>query len=95
VLTAVGGLWYPSRMKLSIRQIGNSRGLILPKPLISHLKLVDSVELTIERDAVVLRKPKMRARQDWSKASKALAKQGKSGLVWPEFQNRADKTLRW
>jgi antitoxin MazE len=82
-------------MKVGIRRIGNSRGVILPKPLISQLDLGDSVELTVEKDAIVLRKPRRRVRVGWAAAARDLAEKGETGPLWPEFPNRIDKQLKW
>ena len=82
-------------MKTTIRRIGNSKGVILPKPLISQLNLDLEVELTIEQDAIVIRKLRRRARQGWGAAAKLLAGQREHQLVWPEFSNKADATLKW
>ena len=82
-------------MKIAIRRIGNSRGVILPKPVISQLNLSDTVDLTVEDDAVVLRKPKRRVRQGWAEASKRLKERGDVSAVWPTFANEDDKKLTW
>lgn len=82
-------------MRISIRRIGNSRGVILPQPLLSQLSFGESVELTVEDDAIVLRKPRTKVRQGWADDAKRLAARGETGLVWPEFSNAIDKTLKW
>ena len=82
-------------MKTSLRRIGNSHGVILPKPLLSQLNLGTEVELTIEQDAIVLRKPRGRVRQGWSKAGKRLGDRSEHHLIWPEFPNRSDAKLKW
>lgn len=81
-------------MRIGIRRIGNSRGVILPKPVISQLDLGDSVELTLEKDAIVLRKPRRR-RDGWAASARDLAAKGEKGLIWPEFSNQNDKRLKW
>ena len=44
---------------VSIRQIGNSQGVVIPKPLLGQLGLdaKAGVEMTIEDGALVLRRP--------------------------------------
>ena len=82
-------------MKTAIRKLGNSQGVIIPKPLLVQVGLEKEAELTVEDDAIVLRKPKNAVRIGWAEASRRLAKQGDDALVWPEFGNSDDKDLRW
>ena len=82
-------------MKATIRRIGNSRGIIIPKPLISQLDLRDEVELDIEEDAIIVRKARKPVRSGWAKASKRLAESGDHTAAWPPFANKGDKKLRW
>lgn len=82
-------------MKATIRRIGNSKGIILPKPLISQLNLGTEVELTVEEDAIIVRNPKKHPRQGWAQAASHLAEIDDHHLIWPEFANRGDSKLRW
>lgn len=82
-------------MKIAIRKMGNSQGVILPKPVLTQLGLESEAEMSIERDAIVLRKPRTGVREGWAEASKAIAASGDDKLVWPEFGNAADSELAW
>ena len=82
-------------MKTTIHRIGNSRGVIIPKPLLNQVGLADEIEMEVERDAIVLRKPRRNARAGWSEASRELASTGDDALLWPEFGNEADAELKW
>ena len=82
-------------VKAFIRRIGNSKGIIIPKPLLSQLNLGSEVELDVENDAIVVRKPKTRVRVGWAEASKKLAERGDHTAAWPYFGNRADDKLKW
>jgi len=63
-------------MKTTIRRMGNSQGVLIPKPILAQLGLEDEVEMEVENDAIVLRKPQKKVRQGWSDASKAIAQAG-------------------
>ena len=83
-------------MKVAIHRIGNSQGVILPKPLLAQVGLTESeVELTVERDAIVLRKPKKSVRAGWADAAKKLSEAGDDSLVWPEVGSEDDASLKW
>ena len=82
-------------MKIAIRKMGNSQGVIIPKPVLTQLGLESEAEMSIERDAIVLRKPRNAVREGWAEASKAIAASGDDRLVWPEFGNAGDLDLTW
>ncbi len=83
-------------MKASIRKIGNSRGVLIPKPFLAQTGMdVGEVDIQIESDAIVIRKPEKKVRHGWADASKAIAAAGDDGLVWPAFANEGDKDITW
>jgi antitoxin MazE len=84
-----------SAMKMALTRIGNSQGIILPKPFLAQLGLRDDVDVTLNPDSIVLRKPQQRPREGWAEASKALAAAGEDTLVWPGFANADDADLAW
>lgn len=75
--------------------MGNSQGVLIPKPLLAQLGLEDEVEMTVENDAIVLRRPKQKARAGWADASRALAASGDDTLVMGEFPNADDAEHSW
>ena len=82
-------------MLTSIRRLGNSQGILIPKPLLQQLKLEDQAEMRVEGDALVLRRPKNAPRSDWAAASRSVAEAGDDALVLPEFANASDADLKW
>ena len=83
-------------MRASVRKMGNSSGVIIPKPVLNELgmKAGDTIEMTVEAGKVVLAPIKRKPREGWAEASKALAASGE-GLAWPEFSNEDDENLTW
>ena len=82
-------------MLTAIRKIGNSRGIVIPKHFFEELHLDKEVDLVVEHEMLLLKKPKTSVRKDWEKASQRLSLQKDDGLVWPEFSNAADEDLTW
>jgi antitoxin MazE len=82
-------------MLTKIRRLGNSRGILIPKPLLKQAGLEDQAEILIEGNTLVLRKPRKAPRQGWAEDSKRLAAHGEDKLVWPEFANEADVDWTW
>jgi antitoxin MazE len=82
---------------VSIRQIGNSQGIVIPKPVLAQLGL-DSragAEMTVEDGALVLRRPASPARTGWADAARRIAAAGDDELVMGEFGNAEDPELVW
>jgi antitoxin MazE len=84
-------------MEVAIRSIGNSKGVVLPKPLLAQAGLDDQAiaEITVEGGAIILRKPTKPVRVGWAQAAQALAAQGGDELLMGEFGNADDAELSW
>ena len=82
-------------MRITIRKLGNSQGVILPKPLLAQAGLVDEADVRVENGAIILRPVKRSPREGWGEASRSIAAAGDDGLSWPEFGNEGDKDLKW
>jgi antitoxin MazE len=82
-------------MITEIRRVGNSRGIIIPKPMLKEAGLEKEAEIALERGAIVLRKPRSNPRQGWAEASRRIAEAGDDKLIWPEFGNADDGELEW
>jgi antitoxin MazE len=80
---------------VTIRQIGNSHGIVIPKPVLAQVGLEGVAEMTIEAGALVLRKPAKPVRAGWAEAAKKIAEAGDDALVMGEFGNEADADLAW
>ena len=82
---------------VSIRQIGNSQGIVIPKPLLIQLGLnrEAGAEMTVEGDALVLRKPASAVRAGWAEAAQKIAEDGDDELVMGEFGNAGDRETSW
>ena len=70
---------------MTIRRIGNSLGVVIPKPVLVQVGLSARAELTVERRAIVLRKPHRAARSGWAQAAETVAAQREDELLMGEF----------
>ncbi|MGH8116599.1 MAG: AbrB/MazE/SpoVT family DNA-binding domain-containing protein [Rhodanobacteraceae bacterium] len=82
-------------MRTTIRKMGNSQGVIIPKPLLAQVGFEDEAVMTIENDALVLRPVPRSPREGWDEASRRIAEHGDDVLTWPEFANADDRHLKW
>ena len=80
-------------MLTTIRRLGNSQGILIPKPLLRQVGLEDQAELTVDGDSLVLRRPKSEPRAGWSEAAKLIASEKEDHLVMGEFTNEEDTEL--
>lgn len=82
-------------MQTAIKKIGNSAGIVLPKPILAHLRVTagDMIELDLEDGRVVISPAPSHPRQGWAEAAAALAQAGDDEAVWPMFANIGDEDL--
>ena len=84
-------------LQVSIRQIGHSQGVVIPKPFLIHLGWSGETgaEMTVEGDALVLRRPAREVRAGWAEAARRIAAHGDDELVMGEFGNADDEDFAW
>ncbi len=70
-------------MKLRLIQIGNSRGVRIPKAIIEQCDLKDEVELSV-KDGVLTIASAPNLRAGWDTAFRAMAEAGDDALLIPD-----------
>ena len=70
-------------MELSIINIGNSKGIRMPKTILEKCNINDKIELILEDDRIIL-KPETKPRKDWGKAFKKMHENGDDQLLIPD-----------
>ncbi len=82
-------------MQVSLRTMGNSKGILIPKPILEQTGLVDVADLQVNNGVIEIRPVKRNPREGWAADSLRIAQAGEDGLVWPEFANADDQDLQW
>jgi antitoxin MazE len=82
-------------MRTPIRKLGNSQGILIPKPILAQAGLEDEAEMVVENGAIVIRKPRAEPRAGWNEAARAIADSGDDALIWPAFANADDLANEW
>jgi antitoxin MazE len=84
-------------MKSAIRKMGNSHGVIIPKPILEEIGAYpnDAVDVRATKGTIVITPTRRKTRAGWAEASKRLRDAGEGGLAWPEFSNDGDKDGKW
>lgn len=75
-------LWGSGKMKANIIQIGNSRGIRLPKTLLQECGLDEDscVEITTKKNQIII-KPCAGPRTGWAEAFQEMARAGDDRLL--------------
>ena len=76
-------------MKTRLVQIGNSRGVRIPKPMIEEAGLGDEVELRLQKGAIVLMAARS-PRSGWLEAARLLRERGEDYMVDPAVSTHFD-----
>lgn len=84
-------------MKTAIRKMGNSQGILIPKPFLLETGLdVGEVDLQVEKDSIVIRKPKKKAREGWAEACQQIAaKTADQVIAWPLLPKDTSADFSW
>ena len=72
-------------MKSQVRKVGNSHGVIIPKPLLQEIGVAsgDAVDLKVNKKGRLVMSPiRTEPRAGWAEDSKALVQSGETGRAW-------------
>lgn len=75
--------------------MGNSRGILIPKPILEQTGLHDAADLQVKNGVIEIRPLKRNLREGWAADSQRVAEAGDDVSVWPEFSNADDRDLKW
>jgi antitoxin MazE len=82
-------------MQVAIRTMGNSKGVLIPKPILEQTGLLDAADLQVKNGVIEIRPLKRNPREGWAADSQRVAQSEDDAQVWPEFANADDKDLTW
>jgi antitoxin MazE len=84
-------------MRSSVRKMGNSAGMILPKNVLDDLRIGigQQLDLRVEAGRLVASPVREKVRQGWAEAALELRSQEDDLPAWPELANDEDDALQW
>lgn len=82
-------------MEVAIRKMGNSQGVLIPKPILAQVGLESTADLQVRDGVIEIRPVRRNPREGWARDAQRLAEQGEDGLIWPELANASDDELVW
>ena len=82
-------------MEVAIRKMGNSQGVLIPKPILAQLGLEGTADLQVRDGVIEIRAVRSNPREGWADDARRIADHGDDVLVWPELANDGDNDLVW
>jgi antitoxin MazE len=82
-------------MEVAIRKMGNSQGVLIPKPILAQVGLEGSADLQVRDGVIEIRPLRRDPREGWAEDARRVADFGDDGPVWPEIANQGDHELVW
>jgi len=80
-------------MTVSVVQIGNSRGIRLPKNILRELNIRDEAEMIVTNDSLIIKNVKRKPREGWNEAFSQMAKTKEDKLLLNE--NSGSDSFEW
>jgi len=82
-------------MLASVVQIGNSRGIRLPKNVLLELNIEDEVEMTVHNDSLIIKGVERKPRAGWNEAFAKMSKAKEDKLLLNENIDSEDFEWVW
>ncbi len=82
-------------MEVAIRKMGNSQGVLIPKPILAQVGLEGTADLQVRDGVIEIRPLHRNPREGWADDARRLAALGGDAMVWPEVANEGDAELVW
>lgn len=82
-------------MEVAIRKMGNSQGVLIPKPILAQLGLEGTADLQVRDGVIEIRAIRRNPREGWSDDARRLAAQGGDAPVWPDTANQGHADRVW
>ena len=82
-------------MTASVVQIGNSRGIRLPKNILRELNIRDEVEMIVHNDTLLIKNVERKPREGWNKAFSQMSKAKEDKLMLNENIDSDDFEWDW
>jgi antitoxin MazE len=80
-------------MLIPVVQIGNSRGIRLPKNILRELSIEDEVEMEVHDDGLTIKSVEKKPRQGWDAAFAKASETKTTALLLPDYID--DRSFEW
>lgn len=82
-------------MLVSVVQIGNSRGVRLPKSILDQLDISDKLDLEVENSQIILKPVPRHPREGWDSAFSRMNAEGEDTPLIPDEASSKDFEWEW
>jgi antitoxin MazE len=82
-------------VEVAIRKMGNSQGVLIPKPILAQVGLQGVADLQVRDGVIEIRPVQRNPREGWADDARRLAAREGDALVWPEVANEGDDARVW
>ena len=82
-------------MEVAIRKMGNSQGVLIPKPVLAQVGLEGAADLQVRDGVIEIRPLHRNPREGWAEDARRLSEHSDDALIWPEMANAGDSELVW
>jgi antitoxin MazE len=84
-------------MRSALRKMGNSSGVIIPKPQLAELglKVGDPVDIAVEDGRLVVAAVKRIPREGWAEASALIGMEEEPDHDWLDMPTESDDEWEW
>jgi len=82
-------------MLTTVVQIGNSRGVRIPKNILRDLQIENKVEMIVHDGALLIKNAEIKPRKDWDEAFANMSKNRDDVLIMPENLDSDDFEWVW
>ncbi|EOQ95251.1 antidote-toxin recognition MazE [Leptospira wolbachii serovar Codice str. CDC] len=82
-------------MKAAVIQIGNSKGIRIPKTVLAECQIEDEVDLLVEDNKIIITPYKNKPRVGWEDQFKAMAERKEDQLLIPDSIDLETKDWEW
>jgi antitoxin MazE len=99
VVVTVSTACYLTGMQTALRKMGNSTGLVLPRPILKALGVTNgaAMQLVVEKGRVIATPIRRKVREGWEEDAQRIGGEPSTDddQAWRSFGNEADDALRW
>lgn len=81
-------------MEVAIRKMGNSQGVLIPKPVLAQVGLGGKADLQVRDGVIEIRPLRANPREGWADDARRIGAEPGEALVWPAFANEGDADLQ-
>ncbi|MCG6143286.1 AbrB/MazE/SpoVT family DNA-binding domain-containing protein [Leptospira bandrabouensis] len=82
-------------MKAAVIQIGNSKGIRIPKTVLAECQIEGEVDLLVEDNKIIITPVKSKPRMGWEDQFKAMAKEKEDELLIPDSIDLNSQDWEW